>query len=671
MAQLIAQLDSIAADIIEHQKDALLERKEVAQKTKDFKRLDDVGKLSEYKNLLKTYQGFVDLLTTHGRESSAAFLQIYTALSEAPDPFPLLEASIEALVVSEDVVPRLTNENLELQKRVEKLTSELETTEARLRRETNARDSAETDSGQKLAQVEASWSQAIQEKEENWATRERALVDKIEAQDRLYKELKANYEVSQRLDQDDRDTTAEKTISAELQMVTADLERTSRRLADVEARNESMRIELAQARTQSSQSADGDAQVLRLQTENSSLLRKLDTLRFDREAEKRKQDDQTRQLERQRQSAQDDASDLRTKLQKQADYEDIKRELYMLRSIELSADNELDDDGAAADVPTETPKSESLEQLLLNRNKKLGSDLTLLRVAHKELIDQLDHVKVELNQSRIDLEKSQKLTSQLETDIERLQEEAAHGVRSSGMSVAGTYTSRYPGSGRRGRASPTSSIISGFDSTSRTDLLRGEPMGGGSGILPMVQAQRDRFKQKTQQLEEELQKTYTTVTALRQEIASLQKDNLKLYEKSRYVSAYNRSGTSTSAYGQGTTNPSIEDTEDGTASKWRSQYEANLSPFAAFRGRETTRAYSRMSLPERMVFSFMRTVLATRTSRNLFAGYCLALHLVLVLMLYWISAANAAVVRLGGTAAAVAGLDAVKNLADRHEEGSG
>lgn len=671
MAQLIAQLDSTAADIIEHQKDALLERKEVAQKTKDFKRLDDVGKLSEYKNLLKTYQGFVDLLTTHGKESSAAFLQIYTTLSEAPDPFPLLEASIEALVVSEDVVPRLTNENLELQKRVKKLTSELETTEARLRRETNARDSAETDSGQKLAQVEASWRQAIQEKEENWVTRERALADKIEAQDRLYKELKANYEVSQRLDQDDRDTTAEKTISAELQMVTADLEGTSRRLADVEARNESMRIELAQARTQSSQSADGDAQVLRLQTENSSLLRKLDALRFDREAEKRKQDDRTRQLERQRQSAQDDASDLRTKLQKQADYEDIKRELYMLRSIELSADNELDDDGAAADVPTETPKSESLEQLLLNRNKKLGSDLTLLRVAHKELIDQLDHLKVELNQSRTDLEKSQRLTSQLETDIERLQEEAAHGVRSSGMSVAGTYTSRYPGSGRRGRASPTSSIISGFDSTSRTDLLRGEPMGGGSGILPMVQAQRDRFKQKTQQLEEELQKTYTTVTALRQEIASLQKDNLKLYEKSRYVSAYNRSGTSTSAYGQGTTNTSIEDTEDGTASKWRSQYEANLSPFAAFRGRETTRAYSRMSLPERMVFSFMRTVLATRTSRNLFAGYCLALHLVLVLMLYWTSAANAAAIRLGGTAAAVAGLDAVKNLADRHEEGSG
>jgi len=50
---LIPQLDTTAADIVNHQKDAVLERKEVAQKTKDFRKLDDAGKLVEYKSILK------------------------------------------------------------------------------------------------------------------------------------------------------------------------------------------------------------------------------------------------------------------------------------------------------------------------------------------------------------------------------------------------------------------------------------------------------------------------------------------------------------------------------------------------------------------------------------------------------------------------------------------
>lgn len=50
---MISQLDSTASDIVNHQKDAVLERKDVAQKTKDFRKLDDAAKLVEYKALLK------------------------------------------------------------------------------------------------------------------------------------------------------------------------------------------------------------------------------------------------------------------------------------------------------------------------------------------------------------------------------------------------------------------------------------------------------------------------------------------------------------------------------------------------------------------------------------------------------------------------------------------
>ncbi|KAI7053707.1 hypothetical protein KC352_g45065, partial [Hortaea werneckii] len=207
---------------------------------------------------------------------------------------------------------------------------------------------------------------------------------------------------------------------------------------------------------------------------------------------------------------------------------------------------------------------------------------------------------------------------------------------------AGTWTSRHPaksayGSTRRGGGtSPTSSIIGGFDpnntgagsprlgSGGLESLRAGAggggggggagPDGGNQGILPMVTAQRDRFKKKISELEAELQKQYTLVSSLRSEIASLQRDNLNLYEKTRYVSTYNRASGGASSYAAnpnpstipiGSSSSSSFDTTGPAASasdRYRTAYEANLSPFAAFRGRETQRALKRMNLLERAVF---------------------------------------------------------------------
>lgn len=46
-------LDKAAADIVSYQRDSILQRKDLAQKTKDFRKLEDAAKLSEVKGLLK------------------------------------------------------------------------------------------------------------------------------------------------------------------------------------------------------------------------------------------------------------------------------------------------------------------------------------------------------------------------------------------------------------------------------------------------------------------------------------------------------------------------------------------------------------------------------------------------------------------------------------------
>ncbi|KAK3359376.1 CASP C terminal-domain-containing protein [Lasiosphaeria hispida] len=678
---LVSNLDNTASEIVTYQRDSTVQRKDLAQKTKDFRKLDDASKLGEVKGLLKAYQTFIDLLTNHSKSINSAFLHTYTALSEAPDPYPLLEASVDSMLVSEDTLPKLTEENQHLQKTVVKLTSQLDDTENRLQTERDTRKQLEETLETKVKEVETSWTAVLGEKQDNWASKEKALEDKVENQDRLLNEIKASYEVNQRLGKNDdgEDSQRGHVTSAELEMVNSDLERTSARLAEVESRNEQLRLDLAQAKSQVPVQPtivlEDDPGYLRVRSENSSLIRKLDAARVEKEGLKRELDMKLRALEREAGLLKEERDALKAKVQKWSDYDDVKQELEVLKSIEFSTGDDddtrefLNDSGAAANG-----KGDTLEQLLLARNKKLGDELTILRMSHQDLQTRLQNLQGELSRTNAELEKSQNLNEKLENELSTIQAEAPNSFPS-GASVAGTYVGRYAPSiapPRKGRTSPTSSIISGFNPRDSDREPMG--MGGGSGILPMITAQRDRFKKRNAQLEHELSEGHRNVSQLRQEIAALQRDNLNLYEKTRYVSTYNRSGPTTSASTSSSSayasnpNPATVSIGGGGATspgagghgialdRYRKAYESNLSPFAAFRGRESARAYKRMSLPERVVYSVTRMVLASRTSRNLFAVYCVALHVLVFCALYWLGTANveAHASHLGQAAAAAA-----------------
>ncbi|OSS48692.1 hypothetical protein B5807_07051 [Epicoccum nigrum] len=666
LTALVPQLDTVASDLVAHQRDTLTQRKELAQKTKDFRKLDDESKLSDIKGLLKSYQNFIDLISNQSKTVQASFFQLYSPLSEAPDPYPLLEASVDSLVTAEEVVPKLTAENERLQKTVASLTWQLEESEKKLEEERTARKTVEDSRDSKIKEIEASWSAVLDEKKDNWEAKEKSLEDKVENQDRLLKELKANYEVSQRLGSGDEGATeSSSATAAELEIVSSELERTSHRLAEVEARNEQLRLELAQSASAQPQhiAVEDDPAFLRLRSENSSLLRKLENARFEKDSERTRLETGSRNLEREIKSLKSEKDALRERVQKWSDYDNVKQELEVLKSIEFATG---DDDDEATEIALSQNgaagkgKGETLEQLLLARNKKISNELTVLRVSHNDLQSRLEALQEELSQTNMELEKSRALNETLEADLENVQAEASNTFDPSGRSVA---ASRYPQSSfagtRRGRAtSPTSSIISGFDNSPQNTLasLRAgeQPGGGGSGILPMVTAQRDRFKKRNSELETDMAKLHSTISSLRSEIGSLQKDNLDLYEKTRYVSSYNAHSrgpaTSASSYGANP-NPSTVQMGEDTTARYRTAYESNLSPFAAFRGRESARAMKRMHVFERMVLRVTKFVLATRTSRNLFAAYLLGMHVVVFWMLFSTAGGSA----VGAAAAAAAG----------------
>ena len=689
-----------------YQRDSTVQRKDLAQKTKDFRKMDDASKLTEIKGLLKAYQTFIDLLTNHSKSVNSAFIQTYNALSEAPDPYPLLEASVDSMLVAEDTLPKLTEENGHLQSTVTRLTSQLDETETKLQTELAARKQLEDSLESRVREVEQSWTSVLEEKKENWEAKEKAFEDKIETQDRLLSEIKASYEVNQRLDLAEEagnnggaSSRQAYVTSAELEMVNSDLERTAARLAEVEARNGQLLTELVQAKSAMpdlGKSVEDDPAYIQVLSQNSSLVRKLEAGRVEKEGLKRQLDTKLRGLEREVGALRDERDTLKAKVQKWSDYEDVKQELEVLKSIEFSTGDDDDEPSSGSGNGNGNnngsgKNGDTLEQLLLARNKKLSEEATILRVSHQDLQARLTQLEKDLAQRNAEVERLQKLSEKLENDLSTVQAEAPNAFPS-GASVAGTYVSRYAPTigGRRaaGRStSPTSSIISGFNPHGGRD---GEAVAGGSGILPMITAQRDRFKKRITELEHELADERRVVSQLRQEVAALQRDNLNLYEKTRYMSSYNRGGSSgfgasassASAYA-GNPNPSTVTIGGGISSgsgsgsggassgsldRYRKAYESNLSPFQAFRGRESARAYRRLSLPERVVYSITRMVLASRTSRNLFAAYCVALHLVVFLSLYWMSgmdgarhasnfghdAAMAAAAGGGGVAAAAA-----------------
>lgn len=90
---------------------------------------DDAEKFGAIKVLLKAYQGEIDNLTRRSKMSETSFLNLYKLLSDAPDPYPLLDAAVDQTVkvaearMLESELARLREENGELKRQVGDMSS--------------------------------------------------------------------------------------------------------------------------------------------------------------------------------------------------------------------------------------------------------------------------------------------------------------------------------------------------------------------------------------------------------------------------------------------------------------------------------------------------------------------------------------------------------------------
>ena len=252
---------------------------------------------------------------------------------------------------SEDVT-RLTSENSALRNTISRLTSQVSHLETRLEEQKRDQEKKDKEKAEEVSKAEGVLRGILDEKSRNWEAKEKGFLEKISDLEGLVREVKASYEVAQRMGRhgdstasDGKDGKEDRVRSnlAELEIVSRDLERTNLRLAEVEARNEQLRLELANATapsadgtqaTKESQQADDeddDPQMLRLQNENWTLMKKLDLAKEQVEDDKREWDRKVKILERSLEEVKGDKIALKAKVDRWGDYEEVKRELEILK----------------------------------------------------------------------------------------------------------------------------------------------------------------------------------------------------------------------------------------------------------------------------------------------------------------------------------------------------
>lgn len=287
------------------------------------------------------YQMFIDHLSTSKKATENSFLSVYSSLSEAPDPYPLLEATIDSLLSLSDM-QSLNRENSSLNATVARLSGQVSNLEASIHAKNKELEKREKERDEEVKKTEEVWRGVLDEKTRNWEGKEKALMEKLQHQESVLKEIKASYEVAQRMGgSGGRGAGGEEDMlvkerTAELELVSSDLERTTLRLAEVEARNEQLRAELASAKDGITDKVEEkedeeDPIIARLQEQNSDLLKKVENVRSDSEDLKREWERKIRTLERTVEALKRDKDTLKEKVNKWGDYEEVRRELEILK----------------------------------------------------------------------------------------------------------------------------------------------------------------------------------------------------------------------------------------------------------------------------------------------------------------------------------------------------
>ena len=527
-------LDELATEITTRQDESDSSRKLLIELIRNFKKSNSEETRLIVAPLLKSFQNEIDNLSKRSKSAEKSFFDIYKKFFDIADPVPTLEYCMEN-IKNLQKLQDLEIETAQLRETLADYNKEITEYKEKLKNLKDIESKYKTQEekmleliDQKVAKKEEDLQKMFDEKnrvmEEERQRNSQKLADTVQKMTQMQRTLTDTqtelYEIntSQDLERNAR--------SEEVDLVLVDLERSNQRALTAEREVVSLQEQLKDL--QSGQSSlpevedfsDDQNTALRnqLMAKEQEVIQLVEDFQ---KANKSSQETESRyekriaeiSLENERISSQ--LEETKALLEGQKDYESVKKDLSILKSLYFPSQN------------TEEEDPRALEVLILERSKTLQNDNSMLRQDKERLLAELTEAREELTENKRTLSKQSSLISQLEEHVDQLQtittpyREEAEGRSSSDMLAEALKVDTELEEMRE--ASPVLSMKSALSSSTE------------SSLLPIVEAQRERLRLRNEELESLSLSQQHQLTTLTSQVESLQQDNVKLYEKIRFL----------------------------------------------------------------------------------------------------------------------------------------
>ncbi|XP_052544804.1 homeobox protein cut-like 1 isoform X5 [Tympanuchus pallidicinctus] len=401
LQQLQRELDATATILANRQDESEQSRKKLIEQSREFKKNTPEDLRKQVAPLLKSFQGEIDALGKRSKEAEAAFLNVYKRLIDVPDPVPALDLG-QQLQLKVQRMHDIETENQKLRETLEEYNKEfaevknqevtIKALKEKIREyEQTLKNQAENialEKEQKLQNDFAEKERKLQETQMSTASKLEEAEHKVQAlQTALEKTRTELFDLKTKYDEE---TTAK---ADEIEMIMTDLERANQRAEVAQREAETLREQLSSANkslqlaTQIQKAPDVE-QAIEVLTRSSlevelaakereiaQLVEDVQRLQGSLTKLRENSSSQISQLEQQLTAKNSTLKQLEEKLKGQADYEEVKKELNILKSMEFAPP----ESSGAQDA------SKPLEVLLLEKNRSLQSENATLRITNSDL----------------------------------------------------------------------------------------------------------------------------------------------------------------------------------------------------------------------------------------------------------------------------------------------
>lgn len=621
-------LDEQGLRIAENQENSQKNRRKLAESTRDFKKASSDEKLGLFNSLLKGFQEEVDNLTKRAKFGENAFLNIYQKLYEAPDPYPALASiSEQDLKLSE-----LESESRKMKVELEEFRTEaahLKNQQATIRRLEERNRQLEQQMEEKVKEIvemkQRSLAEENQKTLEVLKEREQSLQDQLRQAKDSVATIQKLHELAQSQLFEVRAQSEEEWAAkqSEVNFLMDEVERAQTRLHSLEREKGVLRSQLQSANEEIEDKKGDNSDSTSILESSLSTKEKLiselnmelhnieTTLTNEREQHINEIKKLNILLNEKEATLEEMKKELQAKPTEKL-VDDLRKKVKILQAVGYNSIEAED-----WEVATSGEEMSKMESLLLDKNRKMEHELTQLKVKISEKATSLETAEGKITELTAKVNEQQKLIQKLEDDILK----------------------GYSSKDRKGSLFDAWDLseAGGVELSENADQKHVSVDQDQSSMLKVICNQRDRFRARLRETEEEVRQLKEKIGVLAADLEKTKADNVKLYGKIRYVQDYNLEKVVSRG-----SKKHAEDLESGFASdvesKYKKIYEDDINPFAAFSKKERDQRYKELGFRDRITLSSGRFLLGNKYARTFAFFYTIGLHILVFTCLYRMSA---------------------------------